>query len=142
MKRRFIVFLISTAIAMALLNYFQAKGSLFPGRPESKRLPEYSDPAKGIETTVGREFLIVLEANRTTGYGWQLANALDKKMLKVVEIKHKQNKTKRVGEGGKDLWTFRTLQAGETTIAFEYVRPWEKDVAPVKKEIFTVTIKK
>ena len=94
-----------------------------------------------IEAEVGREFVIALESNPTTGYGWRLAAGFDKKMLEVLEIRHNAARTDLVGAGGKDLWTFKGLEAGSGTISLEYVRSWEKDVPPVKTESFKVRIK-
>lgn len=105
-------------------------------------LPEYSHSSRIIETEIGREFVIVLESNPTTGYGWRLSSAFDKKMLEVTEIRHHAAPTDRVGAGGKDRWTFKGLQEGTSILVLEYARPWEKDVLPIKSENFTVRIKK
>ena len=142
MKRRIITVLIATAISMVLLTYFQARIGRLGLEAKVPGLSEYSDPAKVIKTNVGHEFIIALESNPTTGYSWKLSGVLDKTMLKVVEIKHSTKKTKLIGAGGKDLWTLQGLQPGETRIAFDYVRPWEKDVPPVQHSSFTIRIRK
>jgi inhibitor of cysteine peptidase len=142
MKRRIVIVLIITAISMALFTYFQARLRGLDFGARTNGLPEYADPAKMIETRVGREFVIVLESNPTTGYSWHLGEVLDKKMLKVVEIRHSAKKTKRIGAGGKDLWTLQGLQPGEIRIIFDYTRSWEKNVPPVERAIFTVRIRK
>ncbi|HOW59059.1 MAG TPA: protease inhibitor I42 family protein [Candidatus Omnitrophota bacterium] len=141
MKRRLIIFFISTALAMLLLHYFQKANIRFPEWGKDAKLSEYKDPSKEILVFSGSEFTIVLDANPSTGYGWQLSETIDKTLLKVVEIKHRRDKGEKVGAGGKDLWTFQALREGEGKIPFDYVRPWEKGVAPAKKEIFTVRIK-
>ena len=142
MKRRIIVVLITTAVSMALFTYFQARSGQLQIGARTGDLPEYSDPRKAIKIGVGREFIIVLESNPATGYSWQLAQALDKNVLKVVEIKHSAKKTNLIGAGGKDLWTLQGLQPAETQITFEYARSWEKDIPPVKRSIFTIRIQK
>ncbi len=141
MKRRLLSALIAGAVSMALFTYFQGhSGGLDLARTKGPR--EYSDPAKVIEAGAGRAFVIVLESNPTTGYSWHLAGSLDKTILKVVEIKHSTQKTKKIGAGGKDLWTLQGLQPGEAEAAFEYSRSWEKNVPPVKRAVFTIRIKK
>ena len=140
MKRRIIIVLITTTMVMAVWFFFQARHGGLELGATAKGLSEYSDPAKVIKVAPGREFVIALESNPTTGYSWHLAGALDKKMLKVVEIRHNAKKTKLIGSGGKDLWTLRGLQTGDTQLAFEYARSWEKDVPPVKRSVFTVRI--
>ena len=39
--------------------------------------------------------------------------------------------TEMVGAGGKEVWTFKGVRPGETTVELEYVRPWEAGVEPV-----------
>jgi inhibitor of cysteine peptidase len=142
MKRRSGIILITTAISMALLIYFQARIRGLDFGARTNGLLEYTDPVKVIETGAGREFVIVLESNPTTGYSWHLAGVLDKKMLRVVEIQPSAKKIKQIGAGGKDLWTLQGLQPGESRITFDYARPWEKNIPPVKRAIFTVRIRK
>ncbi len=45
-----------------------------------------------------------------------------------------------VGAGGQEEFSFLAKQAGETTITFSYLRPWETDIAPIKQIIYTVTV--
>jgi predicted secreted protein len=45
-----------------------------------------------------------------------------------------------VGAGGKEIWTFKALGSGKTTIDMEYVRPWEKRVEPVDRANFLVNV--
>ncbi len=99
-----------------------------------------------IATSVGAEFTIELEANPTTGYQWQLLKPLDGKFLEAAGNRYAANaqpagREPMVGVGGKEVWTFKALRAGETSIEMKYVRPWEKDTPPVKTAVFKVVIK-
>ena len=136
MGRRLILFVVTTVAVLTLFGYFSSRTSAV-----QTKLPEYTDSSKTIKTKVGQEFVIVLDSNPTTGYGWQLAGEIDKKVLSIVEITHKTSKSGRIGAGGKDRWTLKGLRAGTVTLSLQYVRPWEKDVPPAKKEDFTVIIK-
>jgi inhibitor of cysteine peptidase len=46
--------------------------------------------------------------------------------------------TNLVGAAGKELWTFKALQDGTSTIRLEYIRPWEAGAPPA--ETFTLTV--
>lgn len=140
-QRRLLIALISAVAVTSIYFYFQNRLNDAEKISGASPLPEYNNPSKTVKTELGKDFVITLESNPTTGYGWRIAGTLDATMLKVVEIKHSRKQTKLIGAGGKDLWTFRGLQKGKTVISFEYVRSWEKDVPPVKKEFFTVEIK-
>lgn len=104
------------------------------------------EAAKPIETTVGAEFAIELKSNPTTGYQWQVQK-LDEAMVKAIGSSYhsdpqpKKNGEPMVGVGGKEIWKFKALKAGETTIEMKYVRPWEKDTPPVQTATFRVVIK-
>ncbi len=93
-----------------------------------------------IKTIVGREFVITLDANATTGYEWQLANPIDSKLINLVRSEYTPYKTGLVGSGGKSIWTFKTIQVGKAQISFKYIRSWEKDTPPVKEAKYMVDI--
>ena len=93
-----------------------------------------------VEAKVGEAFAITLESNSTTGYNWQFAKPLASKMVKLVHSHYIAPTTQLYGAGGRETWTFRALQAGETHIFLQYVRPWEKNVTPLKTEIIVVMI--
>jgi len=98
------------------------------------------DMANTIKTTVGREFVITLDANATTGYEWQLANPIDDSLIKLVSSEYIPDKTELVGRGGKSIWTFKAICAGKAQISFKYIRPWEKDTPPTKEAPYIVDI--
>jgi len=119
-----------------------AVAGLFVGHPA--RAAEKSDSA--IEATVGKEFTISLESNRSTGFGWQLPKPLDETIVKFVSNDYQNapeapGKERVVGVPGKEVWTFKALKSGKITIEFKYVRPWEKDKAPAKTQSVTVEVK-
>ncbi len=96
---------------------------------------------KTITVKVGKEFSLTLESNITTGYQWQLSKAVDKNFLLLTGLRYGTKKSKLVGAGGKEEWTFKAVKPGTAVISFQYVRPWEKKVAPVRVKGFGVIIK-
>jgi len=65
-KFRFIVFLLTCFFIAAA-----------PVRSFSEKIHKYTDPRQAIEVKPGQEFLISIESNPTTGYAWELAEALE-----------------------------------------------------------------
>ncbi len=98
------------------------------------------NPDNAIKAKAGKEFVVTLESNMTTGYQWQLARPVDKEYLTLVGLKYVTKKSKLVGAGGKEEWTFKAVKPGVTPVSFQYVRPWEKEAPPAKAQSFTVTI--
>ena len=93
-----------------------------------------------FELEVGQEFTVTLASNASTGYHWELAEPLDESMVKLVTSKYQTPETRMLGATGKEIWTFRAVGQGETVVNLKYVRPWEKDIAPVKTTSHLVTI--
>ena len=102
---------------------------------------EYTDAADTVRVDIGKQFKIVLETNPSTGYEWQFTSPVDSSLLKLVEYKYqpKPNPEKLVGRGGHAHWTFKALREGATTVALQYLRPW--DSTSVHRElVFAVEI--
>jgi len=117
-------------IPLLLISIFSASLSLAQG----------SMPAEMIDTQAGRNFTIILPANPTTGYQWQLARPLNDKMIKLISSEYIADDTGLVGSGGKQVWKFSALKAGRAAIALKYVRPSEKNTTPEVK-YFIVSVK-
>jgi len=94
-----------------------------------------------IKVKVQQEFLLKLDANRTTGYQWQLAKPLDKDVVTLVNTDYWIPKTPgMVGQGGKSVWRFKAIGKGKALIHLKYVRPWEKKAKPEKTKIFVIVV--
>ena len=102
------------------------------------RIPSANGP---LDISKGDPLTISLDANPTTGFEWQLAAPLDDKVLKLIAHDFHPSATARVGAGGTDVWTFKAIGTGSTTITLEYRRPWEKDVPPAAHKNFPVVIR-
>lgn len=94
-----------------------------------------------IEANAGEEFTVTFNSNRTTGYEWQLARPLDENIVKFVSSEYKPGPGRLVGEPGKEVWIFKAVKPGKTTVYLKYVRPWEKDVLPADGRAFVVMVK-
>ena len=101
----------------------------------------YSDPAKMINVELCKDFTITLESNKTTGFGWDIATPIDEKVIKFIGCEYIAADTGLVGSGGREIWSFRGVCPGKTSISFKYIRQWEKDVPPAKKLTFNVAVK-
>lgn len=94
-----------------------------------------SSPVCGSEVVLmGYMTQIQLESNPTTGYSWRLAKPASLFDVAKDDYKPAPKEPGVVGSGGTQIITLRAKQQGEETLSFEYVRPWEKDTAPVKTQ--------
>jgi inhibitor of cysteine peptidase len=93
-----------------------------------------------ISAKVGESFNITLPSNLTTGYSWRM-DELKPGVVKFDDSDYKPTNTAQgvVGSGGEEIFKFTAVGAGRVEINFEYVRPWEVGIPPVKKARFEVT---
>lgn len=87
---------------------------------------------------------VSLPSNPTTGYTW---SAIYDKQMIVATHEYIAPKTKLVGAGGVDVWTFTaTLKAlnavhpVKTVVRMIYSRSWEKNVAPAQTKLITIVV--
>jgi len=93
-----------------------------------------------FETTVGKTFTIALDANASTGYNWS-QTIKDTNVVAYVDNAYVAAATgpQTVGGGGTDIFTFKAVGKGTTTITLNYARPWES-VPPAQTRTITVTV--
>jgi inhibitor of cysteine peptidase len=97
-----------------------------------------ADSGSAIEVGNGQSIVIKLDANSTTGYGWQQVPGLDESVVKLVSESYEPTTASpgMVGVGGTDTWTYQAVGAGTTTIALAYQRPSD----PTAAQSFTVNV--
>jgi inhibitor of cysteine peptidase len=96
-----------------------------------------ADSGKEISIAVGKEFVVKLDSNPTTGYTWEVAE-MDEAVLKLVTDDFKPGGG-AVGSGGTQTLRFKPLSAGQTPLKLVYHRPWEEGVEP--EETFEIQVK-
>lgn len=100
----------------------------------------FTNPKKPVEVSQGQKFTIVLGANHTTGYRWEIADGIDKNIVELVGSEYKVTDDGRVGSSGREVWTFLAKSPGKTKVSFRYVRPWEKQAGPAKTTSFEIIV--
>lgn len=102
---------------------------------------EISDAGKSIEVAAGNEFKIVIDANPSTGYHWEIIGELDEDILQFVLKEYRADEPVMPGSGGKDVWVFKAIAPGETTIVLGYYPPSNDPVEPAQTVTFTIVVK-
>lgn len=130
-----------TSILIVLILVVIAGGIMWSSRKPTTppaEPPEIEPLEKGevIKTKKGDHFSLVLEANPTTGYQWELD--FDSSFIQLVERNYAPPSQSLVGAGGEETFNFLALKSGETEIIFSYLRPWEKE--EVEKLVYKIII--
>ena len=78
-----------------------------------------------VEVAVGGSVIVTLESNASTGFEWVLVNIGDETVLKKTANTYEAPEdTGMVGAPGEEIWTFKALKKGTSTIAMEYSQSW------------------
>jgi inhibitor of cysteine peptidase len=134
------------ARAAALLTYLTMMSLtmplLFPGASAAARPPIVTDAQNGKTIVIARDapLVIALESNPSTGYSWRLSNN-DGAIVKFIDQSTFPPMVAMPGAAGHQMFKFKAIAAGSDSIELEYLRPWEKGVAPAKKFRIEVTVK-
>jgi len=80
-----------------------------------------------VEVNAGDTIRVVLCSNPTTGFKWsEVAQIGDQAIIDQMEHEFiPPGNQSGVGAAGQEVWIFRALKEGTTTVSVEYSRPWE-----------------
>lgn len=141
MRKSYFV-LLMTSLLLSCSSFTQAvtpTPSLAPIPDTPSTLPEPTDRTQVIAVRANETFDIVLPANPSTGYAWQITNTLDANLIQPAGQTYVAEQPVIPGSGGVDVWTFRALAPGETAIEFGYFPPGDNP-QPEETGIFTIRI--
>ena len=103
--------------------------------------------SKEVEVPADGSLTVTLCSNPTTGFVWsESAQISDQTILQqtgheFVPPETKGDKPPAPGTAGKEIWTFRALKKGKSTISMEYSRPWEGGEKAEWTFVLTVVVK-
>ncbi len=99
--------------------------------------------SKNVEVAANSTLTVTLFSNQTTGFQWsEKAKIGDNGLLEQIGHEFVAPESKGiVGAGGQEVWTFKALKKGETTVSMEYSRPWEGGEKGEWTFDLTVTVK-
>ena len=104
--------------------------------------------SREVEVAVGGSLTVTLCSNPTTGFQWsESAEISDQTVLEEVDHKFVSpgytgdKPPPPPGTPGKEVWTFKALKEGKSTISMEYSRPWEGGEKAAWTFVLTVVVK-
>lgn len=110
-----------------------------PVDPAGSTMPALTDPSQPMTVNTGEIFMIVVEANPTTGYQWEIVG--DSTGVELVSQEYTAAEPILPGSSGVDVWMFKAITAGETQITLGYFPPDTNVTEPEQTKVFTVIVK-
>ncbi len=134
MKSKLILTCAVVAIMLGLLACAQA--------PQEVSV-DASYSGKTVELGVGGSLIVTLESNPgSTGFEWGSAEISDETVLQQVDQRYEApEEGSMIGAPGKEIWTFKGLKKGESSISMEYSQPWEGGTKAAETFELTVVVK-
>lgn len=96
---------------------------------------------KDVDVQMPGSLIVSLGSNPSTGYTWKEAEIENIQVLSEYSRQFVEPQTDLVGAAGKDVWTFKTLAKGETTVKFQYTRPWQNEDTSNWTVVLTINVK-
>jgi len=100
--------------------------------------------SREAEMSVGSLLAVTLCSNPTTGFQWsETAEISDPSILEQVSHKYiplEGGQSPQVGTAGQEVWAFKALETGTSTVYMEYSRPWQGGEKAVWTFELTVTV--
>ena len=135
------VFMLSFAIILMTFSIMGCVAVNSNNNQVSNEGYQYTDSASPIKVSPGEKFVIVIASNPTTGFSWKIAKPINENVIKLLNSEYIPARSGLIGAGGKEVWTFVAVAAGETSISLKYVRPWEKEKSAESEAIYTVIVR-
>ena len=107
--------------------------------PTPSLMPEPTDRTEVLTVKAGQAFDIVLPANPSTGYQWQIIGTPDAGLIEPAGQNYIPQQPVIPGSGGVEVWTFSALAPGETEIQFGYFPPGNT-AQPEETAIFSISV--
>jgi inhibitor of cysteine peptidase len=95
---------------------------------------------ESFNAETGQYFDFSLESNPTTGYTWQVTQSPDEKIVQLVNNYFVEPSGDMVGAPGEDVWQFRAMGAGTTTMVLEYSQAWDTEIPPAERYTLTFNV--
>ena len=100
--------------------------------------PVFTDPGNRFEVDPGDQFVVALESNVTTGFGWELEVEPPEGVVRLVDDVYVEPNSDLVGAAGRQELTFEAVDDGSTFIQLWYVRPFDDPPEPADRAQFEV----
>lgn len=145
-KGEFVLRDLSSDVPLTVL-WDEGKGS--SGKVEGVRVPPGGTlfvMTGYLSGEVGETLAFRIPSNPTTGYSWAISDeGTPSVAVPVGNLMESRDEGKdprgNVGAGGNELWLFRCVGPGNSSVGLSYVRSWETDVQPSRVAVAILSVR-
>ncbi len=129
------------AVGVALALQFFGQPTPIPNEcAVSTTITTTPDASQDLIVTTGDVFAVVLDANPTTGYSWSITMQPDASVAVALDSQFIPPSVALPGAPGRECFRFQAADAGQTSVAFAYARPFEPGAPPVQTADVRVSV--
>lgn len=122
---------VALAVGIALALASTAIAAPPEQEPPAEEIVVTADDHGGeIELREGQLLVVRLQANPSTGYGWQVSEPAHEPILRQAGAGEFQPESELLGAPGIQILRFEGVREGDSTLILEYRRPWEPELEP------------
>lgn len=101
------------------------------------------DSRSYTELRQGDTLVVMLAANRSTGYGWQIANDPGDVLASMGPAAYVVDSAAAgaLGAAGVEVFRFTARRLGQQNLRFDYRRPWEQGAPAVQTVTYTFRVR-
>jgi len=107
-------------------------------RPATVEIGELGTAVQ-VSLQVGDTLRVVLPSTPSTGYTWRPSGDNTSGAVQVKDSQYKAGQP-RPGASGTQTFTLTAKEAGQDHLKLNYIRPWEKNVKPVRTYAVNITV--
>jgi len=123
------------------LAVFALVFQLYAQTPDACMVPTTSaDSGRQVSVNTDRVFAIVLAANPGTGYSWSIVMDPDPAVAVALDSLPLPPDSSLLGAPGRECFRFTATGAGQSSVGFNYARPFEPDAPPAQSIEVQVTV--
>ena len=141
MKKKLMLMVGLLAVVSLVLFGCTSGGGGGGGTAPSSLSVDESQSGQQVEIASGGTLTVTLESNKTTGFEWELKSVGDTSVLQSQGGTYNAPDSEMVGAGGEEVWTFKAIKPGTSSISMEYSKPWEGGTKAEKTFDLTVVVK-
>jgi inhibitor of cysteine peptidase len=108
-------------------------------RPKLVRVTE-EDNEDTVSLNIGDKLEVLLEGNPTTGFQWETIGDFSPYLRQLGEPVYEPT-GEGIGSGGKMIFAFEAVSAGQTWLELVYHQPFDEETPPSKTFGQTVVVK-
>lgn len=105
--------------------------------------PSRANVTQAIDLETDQVLTVTVCSNPTTGFEWELADISSPDVIEEAGHEYigpEDGGTPTAGAAGQEVWRFRALDGGESTISLSYNQPWDGGEKGIWTLDVTVTV--